>query len=757
MSTRAQNQQHRSKLCEHCTAINIRQPFHGPQTTKEGTNRHVRILYAFPQTFTDIRISANLTACHLCHLIIYTIDKFNARDARTVVDDWEMVDMWSDDEDEPSDSVGDIDDEYFLTASSTIDDIDDPGSPILLDFTFREPMFDEIATRCVDVVLHWTNSESGERLSVPAFNLVAGLEDNIIEMSTKRDFTGDTNTASPWSTSLSKLWMEKCNTEHEMCCDRTQSRQLALPTRVIDVGNEKQRPFLVESSGLMNGEYACLSHCWGKSQPFKTEVATLSDRLNGFELSDIPCTFCDAIKICRNLAIRYLWIDSLCIVQDSADDWAKESAVMGKIYRDASLTIFADFAESDADGCFMPRNGKDTALCRTPMFDELSHKLGRIASEAPTPTFVQAKLHHAGRHAYPKTHHLFETVVQRVPPRVSPLNSRGWVLQESVLSFRSLVYDQFEVRWTCPQMRACECLPESQPRITRARIDGKDSMELSSTVIDNHEFFNSWSDLVQDFAGRRLTFSKDKLPALTGLATEMATYNRSIYLAGLWRNTLRKDLSWYVPPQNTKATIRETVRPSAYRAPSWSWASIEGRVTMVHERQDPGYDYQYESDLCCEILDCKTEPVSDLNPFGEVKSGYLILRGHLASARCGAPVTDEYYVDRVPVLDERTVNPLGWFDPDVVLAAKGAPIDRIWLLLLHTSKSSSGSQWLALMPANTRHGDGFANPANTIVKNTFVRVGMVIWRISNDRRAVSNIEECRDWCQQFKQQTIVVL
>ena len=138
----------------------------------------------------------------------------------------------------------------------------------------------------------------------------------------------DISTGNEYNTNLMKRWMTSCSS-HELCQQRRASRKIKLPTRVIDVGDDQTDPRLVIGSGT--AEYACLSHCWGGSQPLTTTKATLADRLAGIRLEQMPKTFRDAIIVARQLDLRYLWIDSLCIIQDSADDWSKESAEMGRI------------------------------------------------------------------------------------------------------------------------------------------------------------------------------------------------------------------------------------------------------------------------------------------------------------------------------------------------------------------------------------------------------------------------------------------
>lgn len=144
------------------------------------------------------------------------------------------------------------------------------------------------------------------------------------------------------------------------------------------------------------------------------------------DIDAMPKTFRDAITITRELGIKYLWIDSLCIIQDSAEDWARESAQMGKIYRDAAITIFAEHSDSDDGGCFTSRSGATSALCRTPMFDDVYAHI-RNQKSLSTRTFIQAKLHHAGGHSMPEHHSIFETI-KTLDRRTVPLNLRAWEL-----------------------------------------------------------------------------------------------------------------------------------------------------------------------------------------------------------------------------------------------------------------------------------------------------------------------------------------
>jgi Heterokaryon incompatibility protein (HET) len=120
----------------------------------------------------------------------------------------------------------------------------------------------------------------------------------------------------------------------------------ALPTRVIDVGpsDASIEPRLIISKGR-DGAYIALSHRWGApdlSKPqLTTTAANLPAMIEKIPLESMPLNYKDAVITTRKLSFRYLWIDSLCIIQDSMQDWEAESAKMGEVYQNAQLTIAA--------------------------------------------------------------------------------------------------------------------------------------------------------------------------------------------------------------------------------------------------------------------------------------------------------------------------------------------------------------------------------------------------------------------------------
>jgi hypothetical protein len=148
---------------------------------------------------------------------------------------------------------------------------------------------------------------------------------------------------------LANTWVRNCTANHPSC----PAPSYILPTRVIHIGSEHVDPVL-HVSGTDQAQYVALSHCWGSSQLLTTTTATLEKRKQGIPMKSLPKTFQEAIITTRRLGLEYIWIDSLCIIQDSAEDWARESANMAAVYSGATVVIAADAAQSSADGCFGP-------------------------------------------------------------------------------------------------------------------------------------------------------------------------------------------------------------------------------------------------------------------------------------------------------------------------------------------------------------------------------------------------------------------
>jgi hypothetical protein len=374
---------------------------------------------------------------------------------------------------------------------------------------------------------------------------------------------------------LARRWLSECQHNHKSCMNCV---DIAPPTRLVDVGpaDGSQDPRLLLTAEYLNREqdahpglqlpYLTLSHCWGQTPadaPWKTTQATLATFTTSIPIEALPKTLHDAIKITRSLGERYIWIDSLCIVQDSPDDWAKESARMGRVYSNSQCTIISSSDGADG-GCFSERN----VLEITPAALTLKTKDG-------TQTNKLVIL------PYPPT--------REVLVAASPTKSRAWCLQEATLSPRIIRFTKYQTLWECFESHASELAGDDFHDAPRERQEG-----CIFAVVDAHPMsigwgankltaYNYWYSLVEDYSSRKLTYEEDKLPALSGMAQRMflaliedgKVSDR--YIAGLWEQDLLVGLLWR---RAAKPWQKDKVREenAEYVAPSWSWASTTESV-----------------------------------------------------------------------------------------------------------------------------------------------------------------------------------
>jgi hypothetical protein len=264
-------------------------------------------------------------------------------------------------------------------------------------------------------------------------------EEGVAEIVEQSEFHGPGNTAheemstgSPSCLDLAGAWLKFC---HEHCgpCLPKMDKAPMLPTRVICVdSNERKTPFLYESGGGP-GHYFCLSYCWGDSRKALTTTKTYWPYRKEISIETLPRTFQDAIKVTRGLGVRYLWIDALCIIQDSKDDMAKEISTMGSIYRNATMTIAAANGNNADSGLFSIRDPRSVRPCLLFRIDNSDHW---------------------GRHHYP-----IVVENQNIRSFSSPLDNRAWILQEEMLSARTLVFSPGCLRWSCVMWGASESEP----------------------------------------------------------------------------------------------------------------------------------------------------------------------------------------------------------------------------------------------------------------------------------------------------------
>jgi hypothetical protein len=344
-------------------------------------------------------------------------------------------------------------------------------------------------------------------------------------------------------------WLQTCRTHHRVCnAGPSLGHSAVRPTRVIDASVATAKLVTnVDWASEENPSYMTVSHKWKSGAMMKLLKCNLGVMHQGFELQTLPAVFRDAVVLARALRIRYVWIDALCIVQDDEDELRGEISNMGHIYRNAVLNVgalqAADFqhvATQEAPGLFVDRNPQD--------FSPFALRIQRTGFKGDC-------------FAYQK-----DTDEQL---NWSSLMRRGWVLQERLLSRRSIYFGQ-QIWWECGQQLAREPFPDQTPiTLTTGGRPGRETpyrvtnfLISRSTNVLQDMIYKRWLDIVETFSLCELSFEQDYLVALSGLAQEFAIKLGDQYYAGLWGKDMFSGLLWH---RVTGHYDNDGARPREYR------------------------------------------------------------------------------------------------------------------------------------------------------------------------------------------------
>lgn len=381
--------------------------------------------------------------------------------------------------------------------------------------------------------------------------------------------------------------------------------------------------------------YSALSHCWGGKVDVRL-TKTNQDEMRNIQIQSLPKNFQDAIAATRKLGMRYLWIDSLCIVQNNDEEWHSESKNMGLIYANAKCVISATASKDANGGCFLPRDLRynNCVVHNSPKEDAV---LVVHASKEP-----------------PKLEALFKQKVDE-----APLTRRGWTFQERYLASRVVHFCDGHILFECQKLMASEHNTIGQEYSTKRciRFDGKlhstsdcnesaayfpqyrpSSPNMRGAMLSKQrraaerswerrrkvnpqylaqqekrkamlrdsarfglrgsldflwrfsghsmkekvEFHNAWFDLIEEYSARQLTRGSDKAMAIAGIASIIQQKNNFEYAVGMWKETLSFNLLWL-------AVDGTHARP-ARGIPTWSWASVNGHISHELKSRRPSYD-----------------------------------------------------------------------------------------------------------------------------------------------------------------------
>lgn len=406
-----------------------------------------------------------------------------------------------------------------------------------------------------------------------------------------------------------------------------------VPSRLLDLGPQMRLDSirLIESSGPASKNwsytprYAALSYCWGSplatnSIPhLRTTTHSLDSRKEHIREQTIPATILDAIKVCKALSIQYLWVDSLCIIQDEKSDWERESEMMTLIYKNAFFTICTPSSKSNNEG-FLIRHWKHIAIpFRSRVISSIYGHYNLVASGT------------------------WQNKVLRWPQLDvggTSWNNRGWTLQEFQMSNRILIFGESMVHFQCRGNVQSDNGYRSIHGLSRfiqtldSSDDADDTDDADYLYVYNEKYYAAWERMLEDYGYRLFTVIEDKLPAISGMAKYIADETGDEYLAGLWKSQLPSALVWYAHYHKyveyhieLSDLLNKLRSPTPYIAPSWS-----------PFRLDIGFRRGFRRHLWRKSTDTYKSTVVDAivksdgeNAFGRVREGRIRIRGRFTT------------------------------------------------------------------------------------------------------------------------------
>jgi hypothetical protein len=407
---------------------------------------------------------------------------------------------------------------------------------------------------------------------------------------------------------IGREWVQNCIGTH-IDCGPIEDKML--PTRLIDVGSKGSDPRLVQMGGL-KGNYLALSHCWGGSIRNCLTSETIQAFQKKIPLSELPANFRDAVLITRSLGFRYLWIDSLCIIQDSNFDWESESSNMGNIFRNAFLTIAAARALNANDGILNAKSVANRFYGRRRL-DDLDSFLsgGRCIDQLKARLRIWRDKKSGDRVNIVASRDLETLDDIHI---VGDLNFRGWTLQEQVFSPRILYFGAQQIYWRCLHgYLAANGIPVDTRAVERyARLLPSFHVHSRPSESNLADIMAGYHELIMAYSVRNLTYASDKLPAFGGIASYVHSLVGGHYLAGIMSSCFREGLLWYRMRYSEHAF-------HPHRAPSWSWAIVDGQISLntkllpstPNDAKLVGHHIAHTGE----------------NTYGSVQAGYILVEG----------------------------------------------------------------------------------------------------------------------------------
>lgn len=387
---------------------------------------------------------------------------------------------------------------------------------------------------------------------------------------------------SPWRTSstssestlrLANKWLATCENTHPVCSNQG-SFPAGSPRRLLLLSGTARNPIVRLSKCLddqQDRRYLALSHCWGEKLPLVLKQDGLSSFQKSIPFDTLPQTFQDSISITLRLGYRNLWIDALCIIQDSQADKEIEIPRMGIIYGNSVCTIAALSSESSTKGCYCER----LPLCQVAC--QARTKSGQIIS------LFCPRMETIRRDVYPET-----SMGSSDGP---PLFQRGWVVQERALSPRALYFSDQGLHWECCTAILSESdtwnvnrspfepgrLKTGVSKVLRRRDGGRSQSPSISASTSPDTWHRQWWHLVMIFTRCLLSELSDRWPAIAGIAQIFKAAVGAQLIAGMWLEMLYRDMLWEIKGIRSCNRARGRLENEF---PTWSWLSVDSRVFL---------------------------------------------------------------------------------------------------------------------------------------------------------------------------------
>lgn len=324
--------------------------------------------------------------------------------------------------------------------------------------------------------------------------------------------------------SFLKCKLAECLATHEKCQELSRVESV-YPTRLlyIDYNKDEKVVKLQDKDFDPTGHYVTLSHCWGNLQFLKLTEDTESLLRRGIAIDRLPKTFQEAIDLCHKMGSKYLWIDSLCIFQDRIEDWSSEAALMQRVYSFARYNIAASSA---LDGSYGLR------------FHRPVNRLMPFTITLPENFWIPGQ--EGGNVQYMiDPDQPFDQDVD-----LGPLNRRGWVLQERLLSRRVMHFTRSGVYWECTSSIANDIYPLHLPGDSTFHIN--DSTEFRHYILQDSsrsqgglkeeciaKLYEGWTKVVYKYSQCLLSVESDRLVAIAGIVRELERITGDNFVFGL--------------------------------------------------------------------------------------------------------------------------------------------------------------------------------------------------------------------------------